>query len=97
LSYQLHRSAAKELADAAEFYRREGGAALALRFIAEFERVMGLLQQHPGIGTPSAGERRVFPLSVFPYSVIYKVSGQALRVLVVRHQSRSPLYGEGRH
>jgi plasmid stabilization system protein ParE len=90
LSYQLHRSAAKELADAAEFYRSEGGAALALRFIAEFERVMSLLRQHPGIGTPTAGERRVFPLSVFPNSVIYKVSGEALRVLVVRHQNRSP-------
>jgi plasmid stabilization system protein ParE len=96
LSFELHKSAAEDLAAAARFYRGEGGVALAMRFLKEFERVVDLLQEHPEIGTPTGGERRMFPLAVFPYSVIYRKVGGVIRVLVVRHQRRSPAFGERR-
>ena len=67
----IHRLAEQDLRDAAGFYRREAGAGVALRFLAEFERIVDLLVSEPGIGTPTAGGRQAFPLAGFPYSVIY--------------------------
>jgi plasmid stabilization system protein ParE len=66
------------------------------RFLDEFERVMKLLEEYPDIGKPTAGERRVFPLTGFPYSVIYRHVNAEIRVLVLRHQSRDPEHGEHR-
>ena len=96
MSLSIHRLAAEDLAVAARFYRDGAGAGLARRFLAEFERVVKLLERHPGLGTPAADGRQVHPLADFPYSVIYKVEGDEIRILVVRHQSRDPDYGEGR-
>jgi plasmid stabilization system protein ParE len=43
MTYSLHRGAELDLLEAARFYRREGGAKLANRFLNEFERVAELL------------------------------------------------------
>ncbi len=61
------------LADAFDFYLENAGPAVAGRFLGEFERVAKLLVDNPGFGTPLAGGRRMFPLRVFPYSVIYPI------------------------
>jgi len=94
LSYTLHRDAELDLAEAARFYRREGGRALAARFLDEFERVAELLAGSPDIGTETEGDRRWFPLSGFPYSVIYRHVDPGVRILVLRHQSRDPGHGD---
>jgi plasmid stabilization system protein ParE len=94
VTYSLHRGAEIDLLEAARFYRKEGGAKLADRFLKEFERVADLLVQFPGIGTPVDEVRRVHPLQDFPYSVIYRQSSGHIRVLVVRGQLRDPQHGE---
>ncbi|MBW8828450.1 MAG: type II toxin-antitoxin system RelE/ParE family toxin [Burkholderiales bacterium] len=96
MTYSLHRGAELDLLEAARFYRREGGAKLANRFLNEFERVAELLVEFPGIGTPADDLRRVHPLHDFPYSVIYRELNGHIRVLVVRGQSRDPAHGESR-
>jgi plasmid stabilization system protein ParE len=96
MTYSLHREAETDLLDAARFYRREGGAKLANRFLDEFERVAKLLIEFPGIGTPAEDLRRVHPLQDFPYSVIYRENGGHIRVLVVRGHFRDPEHGESR-
>jgi plasmid stabilization system protein ParE len=96
MTLSIHRLAAEDLAVAARFYRSEGGAGLARRFLVEFERVAKLLEQHPGLGTPTADGRQAHPLTDFPYSVIYKAGEEDIRILVVRHQSRDPDYGQDR-
>jgi len=96
VSRSIHRLAAQDLADVFRFYRREAGSGLARRFLAEFERVAGLLEQHPGLGTPTSNDRRVHLLTDFPYSIIYKPDGDGIRILVVRHQHRDPAFGEDR-
>jgi len=48
---RLQRRAELDLAEAARFFRREGGRAVAARFLDEFERVAEVLVEHPGIGT----------------------------------------------
>ncbi|WP_313920554.1 type II toxin-antitoxin system RelE/ParE family toxin [Tahibacter sp.] len=96
MTYSLHRAAELDLLEAAKFYRHEGGAKLANRFLDEFERVAKLLIEFPGIGTPAEDLRRIYRLHDFPYSVIYRETGGHIRVLVVRGHLRDPDYGESR-
>lgn len=96
MTYSIHRGAELDLLEAARFYRHEGGAKLANRFLNEFERVAKLLVEFPGIGTPADDLRRVHPLRDFPYSVIYRELNGNIRVLVVRGQFRDPAHGESR-
>ncbi len=96
MSYSLHRGAAQDLIDAFRFYRREAGSGVAARFLGELERVVSLVEEFPEIGTPTNEHRRSYPLNGFPYSVIYRHIEADIRVLVIRHQSRDPDYGEHR-
>ena len=96
MNYSLHRGAELDLFEAARFYRQEGGAKLASRFLNEFERVTKLLAEFPGIGSPCGDLRRVYPLHDFPYSVIYREINGHIRVLVVRGHFRDPEHGQAR-
>ena len=96
MSYSLHQGAEQDLTDAFRFYKREAGNGVAARFLNEFERVVSLLEEFPEIGTPTNDDRRSYPLTGFPYSVIYRPVGVSVRVLVVRHQNRDPKFGEHR-
>ncbi len=96
MNYTLHPAAEHDLADAARFYRREAGRGVAARFLDEFERIAQLLAAQPGLGTPTADDRRSFPLHGFPYSVIYRPTADGVRILVVRHQHRDPDFGQTR-
>lgn len=94
MTYSLHRGAERDLTDALRFYKREAGRGVAARFLSEFERVIALLEEYPEIGTPTNEHRRSYPLTGFPYSVIYRHVEAGIRVLVIRHQSRDPDFGE---
>lgn len=96
MTYSLHRGAELDLLEAARFYRYEGGARLATRFLDEFRRVVNLLVEFPGLGTLADEVRRVHIMQDFPYSVIYREDGNEIRILVVRSQYRDPEYGESR-
>lgn len=92
----LHRGAEQDLVDAFRFYRREAGDGVARRFLHEFERAMKILEEFPELGKPAGEDRRVLPLTGFPYSVIYRSVKSEIRVLVLRHQNRDPDYGNHR-
>lgn len=96
MTYLLHPSAEQDIADALDFYTEQAGLLVAQRFLGEFERVARLLVTHPGFGTPTTKGRRVFPLRVFPYSVVYRQIEAGIRIIVVRHQHRKPGYGGAR-
>lgn len=96
MSLSIHREAEVDLAEATRYYQAEAGKAVAGRFLNEVERVAKVLEGNPGFGTPGAGGRRTFPLRSFPYSLIYREIEGGIRILVVRHQSRDPAFGDGR-
>jgi plasmid stabilization system protein ParE len=92
----IHPAAERDIEEAAEFYEREGSAALAARFIVEFKAVAALLVQQPAIGSPRSAGRRGLCMNVFPYTVIYGVTNDEIRVLVVKHDRKRPSYGASR-
>lgn len=93
MTYVLHRLAEHDLQSAFQFYREKGSDQVALRFLAEFDRVAELLVENPGIGTPVKSDRRRYPIRTYPYLVIYKVTRVGIRILAVSHQRREPSFG----
>ena len=96
MTYSLHPGAEQDIANALDFYTEHAGPLVARRFLDEFERVAALVVRHPDIGTPTTKGRRVFPLRVFPYSVVYRSLESGIRIIVVRHQHRKPGFGGAR-
>ena len=86
----------RELTESAIFYALEANAEVGLAFVAEFERSPALLCDKPRLGAPWRGGRRRFPLRKFPYSIVYYVRGEELRVVAVAHHRRRPGYWAGR-
>jgi len=84
--------AERELTDSALYYAQEANAELGLAFIDTFERALDILCSNPQLGAPWRNERRRFPLPRFPYSIIYYIRGEELRVIAIAHHARKPGY-----
>lgn len=54
------------------------------------EHVLHLLRHHPDAGTIVRRGARKWPLSKFPYLLVYRVDGDDLIVLAVAHMRRRP-------
>lgn len=96
MTYSLHPGAEQDIAHALDFYSEQAGLVVAERFLEEFERAIKLLLEHPGIGIQTTKGRRIFPLRVFPYSVVYRHLESSILILIVRHQHRKPGYAISR-
>ena len=92
---EFHPEAELELIEAAAYYEREVPG-LGERFAGEVQRVTDLLLDYPEIGARVEGELRGFGLNRFPYTLIYSVSSDVLRVVVVANQNRRPGYWRSR-
>jgi len=85
-----------ELTEGAIFYARDGDVELGLAFIAEFEHTLDLLCNYPELGPVWRGTTRRFPLRRFPYSLVYQVKTDELRVIALAHHRQKPGYWRGR-
>ena len=85
-----------ELRNGAAFYTAATNVDLGISFLAEFERTARFIRANPGSGTIFRGSRRRYPLKRFPYSVIYQIAGEELRVIALAHQRRRPGYWANR-
>ncbi|WP_077035000.1 type II toxin-antitoxin system RelE/ParE family toxin [Pelomonas sp. KK5] len=90
MKVSLVPQAERDLIGGAQYYARAAGAELGHAFIAEFERSTSLLAQEPLLGAPWRGAVRRLPMRRFPYSVVYTIVADELRVLAVAHQRRKP-------
>ena len=93
MNYSLHPEAEEDLRDAAEFYRERASNSLSQYLLGEFEQSVNILLQHPGLRSLwRGGGRRRYLMKRFPYSLVYTVSGEEIRILAVAHHSRRPGY-----
>ncbi|MCX7172545.1 MAG: type II toxin-antitoxin system RelE/ParE family toxin [Proteobacteria bacterium] len=85
-------AALAELHDSAAFYTLKANVELGLAFVSEFERTANFILANPLIGAVFRGNRRQYILRRFPYSIIYHVAAEELRILAVAHHRRRPGY-----
>jgi toxin ParE1/3/4 len=84
-----------ELREGAAFYTAHANVELGLAFVAEFERAVDLILANPEAGAVFRRDRRRYLLRRFPYSIIYQLTTDELRVVAVAHQRRRPGYWGG--
>jgi toxin ParE1/3/4 len=97
MNYSIHPEALGDLRDAASFYRKQADTSLSQSFLGEFEQSISKLLLHPALGSPWRGRgRRRYLMQHFPYSLVYIVSVDEVRILAVAHHSRRPDYWAGR-
>ncbi len=84
-------------ADAAvDWYIGEGAFVAADDFADELDQALDLLNRFPELGRAIRRNTRTLPLHSFPYSLIYRVQVDVIRVIAVAHHSRRPGYWVGR-
>jgi plasmid stabilization system protein ParE len=93
--FSIHEVAESEINEAADFYDLESPG-LGSVFIEEVERAIESITQFPDAAPAIQGRVRMKPLFKFPYSLIYSVRPDEIRLLAVAHQKRRPFYWRGR-
>ena len=91
----FHQLAEFELNDAAVFFetKREG---LGLRFLSAVESAVAKIQEHPEASPVIIEGVRQKVLKRFPYSILYFIKSDRIRILAVANQRRRPFYWYGR-
>ena len=91
----FHELAELELNDAAVFFemKREG---LGLRFLAAVEAAVAHIQEHPEASPIIIQNVRRKVLRRFPYSVMYSIKPDRIRILAIANQRRRPFYWRSR-
>jgi len=91
----FHELAEFELNDAIVFFEseREG---LGLWFLSAVEAAVAHIQKHPEASPVIIQDIRRKVLRRFPYSIMYSVRPDRIRILAIANQRRRPFYWRGR-
>ena len=94
---RLHPEASREIEAAAMRYESSSGG-LGDEFLTEVSRGLAAVAESPSTWSRHPRMRRVrrFTLSRFPYSVLYLVARDEIRVVAVAHAARRPGYWRSR-
>lgn len=95
VNVSVHSAAEAEYEAALAWYLTRGARA-ADGFEAAFERAPESIVANPGLHPPVDDRHRFCLLRKYPYSVIYRVDGDQVRVIAVAHSRRIPGYWSGR-
>lgn len=96
MQVSLSDEAQADANDAVEWYIAEGAPAAAEDFANELEHALNLLRQFPAMGQNGTHRTRILPLQSFPYSLVYRLIPDMIRVIAIAHHSRRPGYWGGR-
>lgn len=91
----FHERADLELNDATIFLEteREG---LGSRFLSAVEAAVAHIREHPEASPVIVKDVRRKLLRKFPYSILYSIKSDRIRILAVANQRRRPFYWRGR-
>jgi toxin ParE1/3/4 len=92
LHLQVHPAAEREMREAVQWLRRHFGPQAAARLAHRIQAAGEQVQRQPDIGSPTVAAARQLALGGYPFSLVYRVQGDTLQVLALRHQRRLPEY-----
>ena len=85
-----------DLLRAVEYYQSEEAASAAAAFLNEVDEARDLISDFPRLGAPAPKGTRRVQLHSFPYSLIYRIDEDIVRVFAVQHHSMEPRSWEAR-
>lgn len=91
----FHRLAELELNEAAAYYEFEKQG-LGARFLREVDLCIESIVKQPRAGAIILGDVRRRLVRRFPYSVLYTIKPEGVRILAIMNLKRRPLYWVGR-
>jgi toxin ParE1/3/4 len=91
----FHELAEFELNDAAVFFESKT-AGLGVRFLSAVQKAVAEINQHPEASPIILQQVRRKVVRKFPYSILFTVKPDHIRILAIAHQKRRPFYWRGR-
>jgi toxin ParE1/3/4 len=88
-----HRRVQNDVSAVLDYYDEVGGPDLGDAFFNEFMAYVALVVESPTRFHPVEGNLRRTNLDRFPYHFLYRIHGDTIRILVLRHHHRDPSYG----
>ena len=89
----LHPKVYSDIDSIMAYYEEVATTALANEFYAELKHFMIEAIRRPESFAIQQGDIRRVNLHRFPYHFLFRIVGDAVRILVVRHHSRHPSLG----
>jgi toxin ParE1/3/4 len=92
----LHPKVRADIAGVMDYYERVASAELADDFYRELRRAMLDAATRPETFSIRERDLRRVNLHRFPYHFLFRIAGDTIRILVVRHRRRHPSFGIAR-
>jgi plasmid stabilization system protein ParE len=92
----LHPKVYSDIAQVMGYYEQVASADLADEFYAELQQLIREAAERPETFAIRERDIRRVNLRRFPYHFLFRIAGDAVRILVVRHHRREPSFGTGR-
>ncbi len=92
----LHPKLHSDVQAIMEYYERVAGPELADDFYSELRRFMLKAAERPESFSIRERDLRRANLHRFPYHFLFRIAGDSVRILVVRHHRRHPSLGAHR-
>lgn len=88
-----HRLAVRDIRQILDHYENEAGSRLGDRFFNDLLATLDKALANPTHFPPFGETMRRANLEDFPYHILYEVKAWGIKVTVVRHHRRNPLFG----
>ncbi|MAS93353.1 MAG: plasmid stabilization protein [Verrucomicrobiales bacterium] len=96
MTFEYHPAVADELEEIRDYYE-DKSVGLGKAFVDEFERQLMNIAAMPSRWMIVQGDVRRSLMKRFPYVILFRViDDEIIRVTVVKHEKRHPVFGLGR-
>lgn len=95
MKVEYHPETTADLNAAVAFYERQDPG-LGIEMRTDVYAAIARIVDNPFLYEAERGIRRGL-CSRFPYSILYRVDGEIIRILTIRHHKQHPEFGSERH